>query len=384
MDFAAAGLLDGLDGQEREARVKLLERLLNDGCGEEELKAAVAEDRLALVPVERVLGGRYTASEVAERAGVPESLVIRIRRLLGLPEPGPEERAFGDEEVAAAQATRLFLDEGFSEESIVTITRVLGEAMARLAATITAGFAATFLEAGDTEEDIASRFAALAERLIPTLDPVLLGAFKQHLRENVRRAVLSRAEREAGQVAVEQDAAVCFVDLVGFTTLGSEIEAEELGGVVGTFAELAADVAEPPVRLVKTIGDAAMLINRDSGPLVDAALSLVEAVRDADLPAARAGVAYGTTTSRAGDFYGHSVNLASRVTGIARPGSVLCTKEVRDATRDAFDWSFAGRHRLKGIGDSVPLYRARPLSEAPVQDGPKRRTADRRRRRAAN
>ncbi len=384
MDFAAAGLLDGLDGPEREARMKLLERLLSDGFGEEELKAAVAEDRLALLPVERVLGGKYTAAEVAERAGVPEALVIRLRRLLGLPEPGPDERAFGDDEVAAAQSTRLFLEAGFGEDAIVTITRVLGETMARLAATTTAGFAGAFLKPGDTEEDVAERFSALTEQLVPALSPVLLMAFTAHLREQVRRAVLSSAERESGQLAVEQELSVCFVDLVGFTILGSELDAQELGGVVGSFADLAAGVADPPVRLVKTIGDAAMLVSRDAGPLVEASLSLIEEVRAADLPAARAGIACGPTTFRAGDFYGHAVNLASRVTGIARPGSVLCDKAVRDAVQDAFDWSFAGRHRLKGVGDSVPLYRARPLSAVPAPDGPKKRTADRRRRRAGS
>jgi adenylate cyclase len=210
---------------------------------------------------------------------------------------------------------------------------------------------------------------------------VLLATFKAHLRENVRRAVLSRDERESGQLAVEQELAVCFVDLVGFTRLGSELDAQDLGGVVGSFAELAAEVAKPPVRLVKTIGDAAMLVSREAHPLVQVALSLVDAVQEADLPAVRAGLACGPTTFRAGDFYGHAVNLASRITGIARPGSVLCDKQVRDATGDEFDWSFAGRHRLKGIGESIPLYRARPL---PSEDGATRPTAGRRRRRAAS
>jgi adenylate cyclase len=382
MDFAAAGLLEGLDGNEREARRQLLERLLADGFGEDELKAAVAEDRLALLPVERVLGGRYTAAEIEQRTGVPADLMIRNRRRLGLPVPGPQERAFGEEDVAAAESTRLFLEAGLGEEAIVTIAQVLGETMSRLAATTTAAFAAAFLEAGDTEADVARRFSALTEQLIPALSPVLLAAFKGHLRESVRRAVLSQAERESGQLAVEQDAAVCFVDLVGFTTLGTEIEPHELGGVVGTFAELAAGVAGPRVRLVKTIGDAAMLIGREAGPLVDAALSLVEAVQAADLPAARAGLAHGPTSFRAGDFYGHAVNVASRVTGVARPGSVLCAKEVRDAAREQFDWSFAGRHRLKGLGDSVPLYRARRLE--PGGPAANRRTAGRPRRQAAS
>src|SRR5947207_5769856 len=211
MDFEAAGLLDGLDEHDRAARVKLLEQLVADGFTEEELKAAVTDDRLALLPVERVLGGKYTAAEIEEQTGMPASLLCRIRRLLSLPEASPDERVFGEEDVAAAQSMRLFLDSGLDEDAIVTITRVLGETMSRLAATTTAGFAAAFLEPGDSEDEVARRFSALAEQLVPALSPVLLSAFKAHLHEQVRRAVLSRAERESGQLAVDQEQAVCVV-----------------------------------------------------------------------------------------------------------------------------------------------------------------------------
>jgi adenylate cyclase len=140
---------------------------------------------------------------------------------------------------------------------------------------------------------------------------------------------------------------------------------------------------------VKTIGDAAMLVSNQPGPLVDAALTLVDQVDAADLPAVRAGIAWGPAIPRSGDLYGHAVNLASRVTGIARPSSVLCTKEVHDGAED-FDWSFAGNHRLKGIADSLPLYRARrPGAErdgqtvaasSPASDEIRKRPAGRRRR----
>jgi adenylate cyclase len=384
VDYDAAGLLDGLDEPERAARVKLLDELLADGFSERELEAAVAEDRLALLPVERVLGGKYTAAEVEERTGVPAARLLRIRRLMGLPEAGPDDRVFGDEDVAAAESTRLFLESGLGDDAIVTITRVLGEAMSRLTATTTAAFASAFLEPGDTEEDVARRFSALTEQLVPAISPVLLSAYRAHLHEQVRRAVLSRAELESGQLAVEQEQAVCFVDLVGFTRLGGVLEAQELGSVVGTFSELAAEVTAAPVRLVKTIGDAAMLVSREPGPLVGAALQLVHAVQAADLPAVRAGIALGPTTFRAGDFYGHAVNLASRITGISRPGSVLCDEAVRDAASEDFDWSFAGRHRLKGVGEAVPLYRARPhAAETGERDGAVRKSTERRRRRRA-
>ena len=175
--------------------------------------------------------------------------------------------------------------------------------------------------------------------------------------------------------------------MVGFTRLGAEIEAQELGSLASKLAELANDVTEPPVRLVKTIGDAAMFVSPDPGALVSVALSLLEAVEAADLPSLRAGVASGPALQRAGDYYGHAVNLASRVTGAARPGSVLCTKEVRDATRDRFDWSYARKHKLKGMTDPV-LAVPGPRLAAERAGGRLRRQkkpkADRRRTRAAS
>jgi adenylate cyclase len=363
MDFAAAGLLEGLEGPERRAREQLLERLAGDGFSLDELRSAVAEDRLALLPVERVLGGRWSAEDVAERSRLPVEQLLRLRRLLGLPEVDPSEPVFGDEWVEAAESTRLFIEAGLRTDAIAEISRVLGEAMARVAATTTAAFADSFLEAGDSEEDVAWRFAGLAEQLTPPFTPVLVAALRGHLRETVQQGVLSRAELAAGHLAGEQEAVVAFADLVGFTTLGGQVEADELGSVITRFGELAGDVAESQVRLVKMIGDAAMFTCREPGPIVRAALSLLAAIGEADLPAVRVGIASGKAVQRAGDLYGHAVNLASRVTGIARPNSVLCTKEVRDAVSEEFDFSYAGKHRLKGVGNSVPLYRARRVLE---------------------
>ncbi|MGZ6603840.1 MAG: adenylate cyclase regulatory domain-containing protein [Solirubrobacteraceae bacterium] len=366
MDIDADGLLDGLQGEEREARRKLLERLHEEGYGEDELVRAVRENRLALLPVERVLGGTYTAAELDERAGLPAGTMARIRRQLGLPEPGPTDRVYGDDDAEAARSMKLFLDAGFGDERVDEITRVLGEGMGRLAATIASSFVETFLEAGESEEEVAIRFAELADQLTPAFAPILVAGFKAHLRDSVQRGALGLAELEAGDVAGAQDIAVCFADLVGFTRLGGEVEVGELSTVAGRLANLATSLTQAPVRLVKTIGDAAMFVSPEPAPLVGVALRLVDAFAAEELPSLRAGVAFGPALVRAGDYFGNSVNLASRVTGVARPGSVLCTREVRDAARDDFDWSPAGRHKLKGVTGPTPLYRARHKD---AQDG---------------
>jgi adenylate cyclase len=361
MDFAAAGLLDGLEGAERGQREQLLARLVDDGFSVDDLRKAVQENRLALLPVDEVLGGAYSAEEIEERTDLPAGMMVRIRRLHGLPEPRPEDKVFSEEDIAAARSTKLFLDAGFSEERITEITRVLGEGMGRLATTIIAAFAETFLQKGDNEEDVALRFAELAEQLTPATAPILLAAFNAHLREAVSRAMLGRAELASGDALGSQELTICFADLVGFTRLGNQVEVLELGTVAGRLADLAASITESPVRLIKTIGDAAMFVSPDPVPLVGVALELIEAFEREDLPSLRAGIASGPALVRAGDFYGNSVNLASRVTGVARPGSVLCTQEVRDAAPDAYEWSPAGRFRLKGVSGNTRLYRARSL-----------------------
>ena len=126
-----------------------------------------------------------------------------------------------------------------------------------------------------------------------------------------------------------------------------------------------ATVAQP-VRFVKSIGDAVMLVSPDASNLLDAALTLVDAAGEqhSGLPELRAGVATGPALSRAGDWFGRPVNLASRITAIARPGSVLAAEGVQEAFGDAkeadrFRFTAAGHRELKGISRPVRLYRVR-------------------------
>ncbi len=108
------------------------------------------------------------------------------------------------------------------------------------------------------------------------------------------------------------------------------------------------------------IGDAVMFVSPDTGPLLDLALDLVQAAEeDEEFPQLRAGLASGMAVGRWGDWYGRPVNLASRVCSRARPGSVLVTEPVADASEgDDYRFSAAGQKQLKGIG-AVPLWRAR-------------------------
>ncbi len=128
---------------------------------------------------------------------------------------------------------------------------------------------------------------------------------------------------------------------------------------------MASAVAEPPVRLVKTIGDAVMFVSAEAEPMLRAALALIAAAEaeGEEFPWLRAGLACGSVLPQSGDYYGRPVNLASRVTGVARPGSVVVDAAVKEAAEDGFDYTYIGERRLKGIDAKVKLFRARLSGE---------------------
>jgi adenylate cyclase len=246
---------------------------------------------------------------------------------------------------------------------MMEVTRVLGRGLSHAAEAMRAVALKRALRPGATEDELAYDFADAATRLMPLTEPMVSQMLRLHLRNLVRNELVSAAEREAGSLPGARHVNVGFADLVGFTRLGEELPADELGRVANRLDELAADTIRPPARLVKTIGDAAMIVSGDARSLVSTGLDLVSAAEAEgdDFPQLRVGLAAGDALSRAGDWYGRPVNLASRITAIARPGSVLVTDEVREASEDAYAWSFAGKRRLKGVLDEVPLFRARPL-----------------------
>jgi adenylate cyclase len=363
VDWDASGRLDGLEDEAaRAARSRLLDELHADGVELEELRRIVAEDKLVLAPVSRALSSevRYTAREVAERAEVPLELLLATWRALGLPVPNERDRLYGDKDVEAARLGAMHRQAGFADEDALDVARVLGQGMARYAEATRTLVANTFIEPGMDEYALAHRYAAVAGQLMPLAGPWLEHVFALHLQQVLREDALTQEQRRTGRLDGTQEAVIAFADLVGFTELGESLPVEELGGVAGRLSRLAGEVIEPPVRIVKLIGDAVMLVASEPAPMLECTLALVEtAARQDDFPELRAGVACGQAVHRWGDWYGNPVNLASRLTTRARPSTVLVTAEVRDQAGDGFEFSDAGRKRLKGIAQPVHAFRAR-------------------------
>ncbi len=195
-EFEAAGLLEGLDDGARDARVRLLQDLAADGVSIEEMKAALAEGRLALLQVERVLAGepRLTPREVAKAAGIPVEFFIAMRQAVGIARPDPDERVCDAQDVSSAQAFAHLRGAGFPEDSLLDVTRVLGAGLAQTADAMRMAMATVLLESAADEYELATRNAEAARELLPLMTPLMEHTLRLHIRDQTRSQLFWQAE----------------------------------------------------------------------------------------------------------------------------------------------------------------------------------------------
>jgi adenylate cyclase len=362
-DADIEGLLDGFEGQARTERAELIEWLLGKGFTVDQIRGAVSP---MLLPAGRIVGddGRYvSARQICDETGIDLELLQAIQRALGMPRADDPDAAIllrADSEAAAR--AKVFINMGLSREQVIAVTRVLGHGLEQTAEAMRQVVLEAVIQPGATELQLAQAYEGLVQQMSPLLGPLCEDVLRVQLRHTLETEAVSVAERAAGTLPGARNVAVAFADLVGFTRLGEAVPPEELENLASRLSNLAHDVVSPPVRFIKTIGDAVMLVSTDPVALLRTTLELLAAAEKFDdFPQLRIGLASGCAVSRAGDWFGSPVNVASRVTGVARPGTVLVSESVREAigSADGFSWSFAGGRHLKGVKGEVKLFRAR-------------------------
>lgn len=362
-DVDLEGLLDGLEGRARAERAELIEWLLGKGFTVEQIRAEVAP---MLLPAGRIVGddGVYvSARQICEETGIDLELLEAIQRAMGLPRADdPDAVVHLRADSQAAANAKVFSDMGLSREQVIAVSRVLGHGLAQAAEVMRRVALEVVMQPGATELQLAQAYEAVVARVSPLLGPLCDDVLRVQLRRTLETEAVNVAERAAGTVPGARTVTVAFADLVGFTKLGEALPPEELESLASRLSDLAHDVVAPPVRFIKTIGDAVMFVSTDPVALLRTALALLTAAEKYDdFPQLRVGLASGLAVSRAGDWFGSPVNVASRITSVARPGTVLVSESVRQAigSADGFSWSFAGSRRLKGVKGDVKLFRAR-------------------------
>jgi adenylate cyclase len=362
VDLEAKGLLEGVHGPARTGRELLVRELLADGFTVEDLRDAVAKDRIALLPIERLLRSdrrhvpRYSVEQVAELAGVSLEDLQAANAALGLPVATPGVSALSEVDLALARQLAVALAAGLSLEIIAEVDRTIARGVRKMVAASRTAVIETTLRPGMTERLAAHAWKAAAPLVTNVTSRIAL-AFEAHLLNLIEDDHIGAARIGAGQTAEVRAVSVAFVDLVGFTELGELLSPEALGGVARRLERMAAGLVSPPTILAKTIGDALMLVSRDPRDLLDTTLALVDQAGVFDgFPPIRAGVAHGDANERGGEWYGETVNLASRITDAAPPGAVIASDALRQQTAEAFRWTPFVAGRLKGVQRQSRLY----------------------------
>jgi adenylate cyclase len=352
---------------------ELAELLRTGGVADEEIAAAAEADLLPLLAVEtQILHDlRYDIDEVAERTGLDVGRICNLWGALGFAAPNPGERIFNDTDVEQFAEVAALVDSGLADpEVVVQLTRVVGSSLARIAEA-QAELVATRRQTGDIAVSDGSRWFG------DTFAAVLGQVWRRHLQSAARARLSGRLGRDS---ATEVELTVGFADLVGFTALSQQLDPAALAAVVDRFEAVAyAIVGGHGGRVVKMIGDEVMFAIDDPVDAAHCALDLSESYHEADdLSDVRVGLAHGLVVERNGDVFGPAVNLASRITALAYPGSVVVDEDLRHRLEPDDDFAFRTMlpRRLKHIG----LVRLHSLRSS--QRGLERRDDRQERRRA--
>ncbi|MGV3758785.1 MAG: adenylate/guanylate cyclase domain-containing protein [Actinomycetota bacterium] len=328
---------------------ELLALLRALGVSHDEIDRAQADSTLVMLAIDHLALGqelKYDVHGAVEQTGLSAEDVRHIWRSLGFPEPADDEVVFSDQDVHNMRAVAELMEAGIVRPDIAfAMTRVIGSSMARVASALVDAVSA---QAEELEVDAGVEPVVRTGGFLPMFPAILEQVWRRHLQVAARRRLLR------GDVEDNQGHVGGFADLVGFTALSQQANDEELARVVDQFERLAYDVVVAGGgRVVKMIGDEVMFMVDDPVAAADIALGLADASRQTDgLTDVRVGLALGPVLEREGDVFGSTVNLASRATAIAYPGTVVVSPELRAVLTEHDEYAFRGLRpqSLKNIG----------------------------------
>lgn len=299
----------------------------------------------------------YNALEVAAETGASIEQAQRLWRALGFPDRG-SERAFTRADVDAVSTMLQLVERGAIDfDMAVDLTRAVGQTMARLADWEVATLVHRVLEMEAGDDATGSRTAA-ALRLLEALKPfdgLLVYVWRRHLAAAVARVEAlgaDDADLHTTQVTVG------FADIVAFTALTNRLDHNRIGDLVEIFESRCADVvAGRHGRVIKSLGDAVLFVNEDPIRAYDTAEGIIAVVgRDPRMPDVRVGLSTGSVVTRLGDVFGPPVNLAARLTAVARRNRIIVDEGTADLLpKDQFEARALPPRPVRGFGVVEPV-----------------------------
>ncbi len=352
-------------------RAGLVQSLAAAGIPLDGLGAAMQSGQVSLNFLDEPAYERFSAlsgvtfAQLAERTGVPVQLLMLIREATGSSPPLPDDRV-RDGELPYAEFIEFQIAAGFSPIAIQRLLRAAGDSLRRLAETESAWWNSEVMlpavAAGKRPDDtfgadFVTRMTVLSERAV--IEMYRLQQTKTWT-ANIIEGLETMLAGAGLHSRLEHPPAMCFLDITGYTRLTQERGDAAAAGLAEQLGQLVQRTSiKYGGRPVKWLGDGVMFYFPNPGPGVVAALEMVEGVAEAGLPPAHVGLHAGPVIFQEGDYYGQTVNVASRIAEYARPGEVLVSQEVVDASAGSeVVYREIGPVELKGVSGPIHLHAA--------------------------
>jgi adenylate cyclase len=345
-------------------------RLRERGHSLDEIREATEEGRLAFGYIEELFsqtdGRTYTTKEAAKETGLEPALVERVIAALGMSPEQAESLSAADVELL--RYVESVLSAGLPLVATLQLVRVYGQALAQVADAEVRLFHLyvhePLMRSGATGMETADEMLAITRELLPLASPVMDHVHQRYLQHFLEQDVVGHMESDLDEDEIDLGrlrVAIAFADLAGYTRLTEEEGELEAVDAVERFVEAVETTLPDDVRVIKTIGDAVMIVGSDPAALTDWAVGFQQLYVNTALP--RIGIHCGNAIYRDGDYYGRDVNIASRVATRAAGGEVLVTRPVVDRAGPHLEFERIAEVRLKGFTASTEIFLARQVEE---------------------
>jgi adenylate cyclase len=357
------------------SHVRIVARLRERGHSVERIREASQSGRLVFGYIDELLPtseGRYTLAEAARATGLKPEQIERIVAAMGLSVLSVE--SISEEDLQVLRYGADILAAGFPQTALLQIARVYGQAMAQIADAEVRLFHLyahePLMRAGVSGVEVAEEMEALTREMLPFAVPFINYLHARLLAYFVEQDVIGHIEAELDEDTAEEGrlrVTIAFADLAGYTRLTEEQGEQEAVGAVERFVETIEQTLPIDARVIKTLGDEAMIVGADPVALAEWAVGLDDLL-PAGTPAPRIGIHQGAALYRDGDYYGREVNRAARVVARAAGGEVLVTHPVVSmasmaAGPERLRFELIGEVVLKGFSEPTELFIASAAEE---------------------
>ena len=352
------------------AHARIVARLRERGHSLREIRRATEEGRLAFGFIEELFPSLddhvYTVRQAAQETGLDPGLIERVIAALGM--NAAQMETLSAEDVQLLRYVAAVLSAGLPLVAMLQLVRVYGQAMAQVADAEVRLFHLyvhePLMRSGASGVEMAEEMLAISRELLPLASPVMDQVHQRYLQHFVEQDVVGHMESDLDGDAVDlgrMRVAIAFADLAGYTRLTEEEGELEAVDTVERFVEAVETTLPEDARVIKSIGDAVMIVGSDPAALTDWAVGFQQLYVVRVPP--RIGIHYGDALYRDGDYYGRDVNIASRVGARAGGGEVLVTRPVVERAGSHLEFTRIAEVRLKGFTESTEIFLASQQEE---------------------